>query len=50
MHNGQSNNKETFKLLQLSDDSKSLSDLDVPIIVNQRKRKVRRWEYVQLSL
>lgn len=42
MHNGQSNNNESFKLLQLSDDSKSLSDLEVPIIVNQRKRKVRR--------
>lgn len=35
-------NKESFQLLQLSDDSKSLSDLELPEIVNQRKRKVRR--------
>lgn len=35
-------NKETFKLLQLSDDSKSLSDLELPEITTQRKRKVRR--------
>ncbi|XP_062542680.1 myosin heavy chain, embryonic smooth muscle isoform isoform X1 [Armigeres subalbatus] len=33
---------ESFKLLQLSDDSKSLSDLELPEIINQRKRKVRR--------
>lgn len=39
--NGDSKN-ECFKLLQLSDDSKSLSDLELPEIVNQRKRKVRR--------
>lgn len=39
--NGDSKN-ESFKLLQLSDDSKSLSDLELPEIVNQRKRKVRR--------
>lgn len=42
MHNSEGNNNESFKLLQLSDDSKSLSDLEIPIIVNQRKRKVRR--------
>ncbi|CAD7077320.1 unnamed protein product [Hermetia illucens] len=35
-------NNETFKLLQLSDDSKSLSDLELPEITTQRKRKVRR--------
>lgn len=40
------NNKEEFKLLNLSDDSKSLSDLDLPEIVNQRKRKVRRWVFL----
>lgn len=39
--NGERKN-ESFKLLQLSDDSKSLSDLELPEIVNQRKRKVRR--------
>lgn len=37
-----STNKETFKLLQISDDSKSLSDLDLPEFVTQKKRKVRR--------
>ncbi|XP_029732444.1 uncharacterized protein LOC109416999 isoform X3 [Aedes albopictus] len=41
MMNGERKN-ESFKLLQLSDDSKSLSDLELPEIVNQRKRKVRR--------
>ncbi|XP_001661435.2 uncharacterized protein LOC5574423 isoform X3 [Aedes aegypti] len=41
MMNGDRKN-ESFKLLQLSDDSKSLSDLELPEIVNQRKRKVRR--------
>lgn len=40
--NGLDGNKESFQLLQLSDDSKSLSDLELPEIVNQRKRKVRR--------
>ncbi|XP_065086574.1 uncharacterized protein LOC135708404 isoform X3 [Ochlerotatus camptorhynchus] len=39
--NGDSKN-ECFKLLQLSDDSKSLSDLELPEAINQRKRKVRR--------
>ncbi|XP_055619182.1 uncharacterized protein LOC129764285 isoform X2 [Toxorhynchites rutilus septentrionalis] len=34
--------KESFKLLQLSDESKSLSDLELPEITTQRKRKVRR--------
>lgn len=38
-----SNNNETFKLLEMSDDLKSLSDLELPEIVNQRKRKVRRF-------
>lgn len=38
----QSNN-ESFKLLELSDDLRSLSDLELPEIVNQRKRKVRRY-------
>ena len=38
----QSNKKESFKLLQLSDDSKTLSDLELPELPNQRKRKVRR--------
>lgn len=33
---------ESFKLLQMSDDSKSISDLDLPEIVATRKRKVRR--------
>ncbi|XP_055608726.1 keratin, type II cytoskeletal 72 isoform X2 [Uranotaenia lowii] len=33
---------ESFKLLQLSDDSKSLSDLELPELTTQRKRKVRR--------
>lgn len=33
---------ESFKLLQLSDDSKSLSDLELAEVVSQRKRKVRR--------
>lgn len=36
------NNKEQFKLLQYSDDSKSLSDLELTEIVVPRKRKVRR--------
>lgn len=36
-------NKEQFKLLQYSDDSKSsLSDLELTEIVVPRKRKVRR--------
>ncbi|XP_053684311.1 uncharacterized protein LOC128734256 [Sabethes cyaneus] len=39
--NGKSKN-ESFKLLQLSDDSKSLSDLELPEVTTQRKRKVRR--------
>ncbi|XP_059619867.1 major antigen [Phlebotomus argentipes] len=40
----QNNNvkKETFQLLQYSDDSKSLSDLELTEIVVPRKRKVRR--------
>lgn len=38
----QSNNNETFKLLEISDDLKSLSDLELPEITNQRKRKVKR--------
>ncbi|XP_058055350.1 uncharacterized protein LOC131206698 isoform X2 [Anopheles bellator] len=37
--NGEQKN-ESFKLLQLSEDSKSLSDLELPEV--QRKRKVRR--------
>lgn len=37
-----SNTKESFKLLQLSDDSKSLSELELPEIVHQRKRKILR--------
>lgn len=36
------NRKESFQLLQLSDDSKSLSDLELPEITPQRKRKIRR--------
>lgn len=36
------NTKESFKLLQLSDDSKSLSELELPEIVHQRKRKILR--------
>ncbi|XP_035910423.1 uncharacterized protein LOC118511435 isoform X2 [Anopheles stephensi] len=39
--NGDQKN-ESFKLLQLSDDSKSLSDLELAEVVSQRKRKVRR--------
>ncbi|XP_058126057.1 uncharacterized protein LOC131267250 isoform X2 [Anopheles coustani] len=39
--NGDQKN-ESFKLLQLSDDSKSLTDLELPEVVSQRKRKVRR--------
>ncbi|XP_055533161.1 uncharacterized protein LOC129723155 isoform X2 [Wyeomyia smithii] len=39
--NGESKN-ESFKLLQLSDDSKSFSDLELPDMTTQRKRKVRR--------
>lgn len=35
-------NKEQFRLLQYSDDSKSLSDLELTEIVVPRKRKVRR--------
>lgn len=35
-------NKESFQLLQLSEDSKSASDLELPEILPQRKRKVRR--------
>lgn len=42
MHRNQSNSTESFKLLQLSDDSKSLSDLELPEIVTKRKRKIRR--------
>lgn len=38
----QSNKKESFKLLQLSDDSKSLSDLELPELTHQRKRKILR--------
>lgn len=38
-------NKEQFKLLQYSDDSKSLSDLELTEIVVPRKRKVRRYCY-----
>ncbi|GAB0093631.1 hypothetical protein DMENIID0001_087990 [Sergentomyia squamirostris] len=40
----QNNNvkKETFQLLQYSDDSKSLSDLELTEIVVPRKRKIRR--------
>lgn len=41
MHNRHSNSAESFQLLQLSDDSKSLSDLELPQVVFQRKRKVR---------
>ncbi|XP_039449763.1 C-type lectin domain family 4 member F isoform X3 [Culex pipiens pallens] len=40
--NGVDGKNESFQLLQLSDDSKSLSDLELPEIINQRKRKVRR--------
>lgn len=36
------NTKESFQLLQLSEDSKSISDLELPEILPQRKRKVRR--------
>uniref|UniRef100_A0AAG5DL06 Uncharacterized protein n=1 Tax=Anopheles atroparvus TaxID=41427 RepID=A0AAG5DL06_ANOAO len=39
--NGDQKN-ESFKLLQLSDDSKSLTDLELPEVLSQRKRKVRR--------
>ncbi|XP_035784918.1 A-kinase anchor protein 9-like isoform X3 [Anopheles albimanus] len=39
--NGNQKN-ESFKLLQLSEDSKSLSDLELPEVLSQRKRKVRR--------
>lgn len=42
MQNRHSNSAESFQLLQLSDDSKSLSDLELPEVVFQRKRKVRR--------
>lgn len=42
MQNRRTNSAESFQLLQLSDDSKSLSDLELPEIVTQRKRKVRR--------
>lgn len=38
----QSKRKESFKLLQLSDDSKSLSELELPETINQRKRKILR--------
>lgn len=38
---GEPKHKEQFKLLQ-SDDSKSLSDLELTEIVVPRKRKVRR--------
>lgn len=38
----QQNTKESFQLLQLSEDSKSISDLELPEILPQRKRKVRR--------
>lgn len=52
---GEPKNKEQFKLLQYSDDSKSLSDLELAEIVVPRKRKVRRWVplttlHAQLSL
>lgn len=39
---GEPKNKEQFKLLQYSDDSKSLSDLELTEIIVPRKRKVRR--------
>lgn len=42
MQNGHNNSAESFQLLQLSDESKSLSDLELPEVVFQRKRKVRR--------
>lgn len=41
--NPPSRSSESFKLLQLSEDSKSLSDLELPELVTQRKRKVRRF-------
>lgn len=43
MQNRHNNSAESFQLLQLSDDSKSLSDLELPEVVFQRKRKVRRY-------
>lgn len=42
MQDKMQSNNESFKLLELSDDLKSLSDLELPEIINQRKRKVRR--------
>ncbi|XP_055295391.1 uncharacterized protein LOC129565059 isoform X2 [Sitodiplosis mosellana] len=43
MQKRHSNSAESFQLLQLSDDLKSLSDLELPEVVFQRKvRKVRR--------
>lgn len=41
--NPSSRSSESFKLLQLSEDSKSLSDLELPEIATQRRRKVRRY-------
>lgn len=42
MQNRHSNSAESFQLLHLSDDLKSLSDLELPEITFQKKRKVRR--------
>lgn len=49
MQNRYGNSAESFQLLQLSDDSKSLSELELPEIVTKRKRKIRRLEqYIHL--